>query len=57
MTRAERVELARRLEREIGPLIEKSKHDGGYDCCGCSTYRSILNHAENLVLGAPLADE
>lgn len=36
--------LADRMESEVRPLISKSKHDGGYNCCGCSTYDAILDH-------------
>lgn len=46
MTEQEKFELAQRLEREIGPMVEP---DGDYDCCGCSTYREILEHAKRIV--------
>lgn len=46
-----RRDLADQLEREIGPLVATSKFEGGYDCCGCSTYDDILDHAIRIVLG------
>lgn len=47
----ERHGLAEKLEQEIRPLIDKDKHQGGYDCCGCSTYDTILDHAIAIVRG------
>lgn len=43
--------LSNRLEAEIRPLLEKDKYDGGYNCCGCSTYDEILDHAIRIVKG------
>lgn len=44
------VTLAERLETEIRPLLDKDKHhEGGYNCCGCSTYDAILDHAIRIV--------
>ena len=51
MSDEERQALAAELERQIRPLIRKSKFDGGYDCCGCSTYDYILDHALAIVRG------
>ncbi len=50
MTEAEKQALAQRMEDEIRPLLDKDKYDGGYDCCGCSTYDDILDHAKRIVL-------
>lgn len=63
----ERAALADRLESEIRPLInerpewERGEPDqfgryemvkvGGYNCCGCSTYDAILDHAIRIVRG------
>ena len=54
MTDAEREALAERLDAEIRPLIlgdPKSYKAGEYDCCGCSTYEQILDHAIAIVRG------
>lgn len=52
MTDEERQALAGELERQIRPLIYKDRSgQGGYDCCGCSTYEMILDHAIAIVLG------
>lgn len=34
-------------------MLNRRKYDeeGGYDCCGCSTYDMILNHAIAIVKG------
>lgn len=53
MTDEERAALAAKLEAEIRPLIETGKYDGGYDCCGCSTYAAILDHAIQIVRAWP----
>lgn len=42
-------DLAARLEAEIRPLLDKTQREGGYDCCGCSTYDAILDHAIRIV--------
>lgn len=39
-------ELAKILEAEIRPLVSSG---GKYDCCGCSTYEQILDHAIRIV--------
>lgn len=46
---ADRYQLADQLEAEIRPLINTYKEDGGYDCCGCSTYALILDHVIRIV--------
>lgn len=46
-----RQRLADQLEAEIRPLIDTDKVKGGYDCCGCSTYDDILDHAIRIVRG------
>ena len=46
--------LAERLDTEIRPLIvgdPKNHKAGKYDCCGCSTYEQILDHAIAIVRG------
>lgn len=42
-------QVGERLEREIRPLINKDRYEGGYDCCGCTTYDEILDHAIRIV--------
>jgi hypothetical protein len=38
------------LESKVRPLIHMDRlHEGGYDCCGCSTYDEILDHAIRIV--------
>lgn len=41
--------LAQRLEDEIRPLINTDALSGGYDCCGCTSYDEILDHAIRIV--------
>lgn len=41
--------LVTRMENEVRPLIPVSKNEGGYDCCGCSTYDAVLDHAIRIV--------
>lgn len=36
-----RTHITERMAAEIEPLLETEKYKGGYDCCGCSTYRSL----------------
>ena len=43
--------LVRRLEAEVRPLLAVKGWDGGYDCCGCSTYDAILDHAIRIIRG------
>jgi len=50
MEQAEREQLAETMESEIRPLLNTKNYDGGYDCCGCSTYDAILDHAKEIVL-------
>lgn len=47
----EREEIVAQLEAEIRPLIDLRPSEGGYDCCGCSTYDEILDHAIAIVRG------
>lgn len=51
---AERV--IERMELEIRPLLDEDKYHGGYDCCGCSTYDDILDHAIRVVREASIAE-
>lgn len=47
-----RRQLAAQLRREIDPLLDADNlHGGGYNCCGCDTYRQILDHAIRIVTG------
>lgn len=57
MTTTLREELAKQLEEEIRPLIMTYKSDGGYNCCGCSTYHAILDHAIRIVEGTSPTQE
>lgn len=41
--------ITARLEAEVRPLLEQDTWDGGYNCCGCSTYSAILDHALRIV--------
>lgn len=43
--------LAWQMEEEIRPLLGVNAYKGGYDCCGCSTYDLILDHAIRIVRG------
>jgi hypothetical protein len=56
-TDEERQALADKLEREIRPLIHEVTFKGGYDCCGCSTYDKILDHAIAIVRGERYAGD
>lgn len=49
----EREQIAEELERVIRPLLEREKYDEGYNCCGCSTYDMVLDHAIAIVKGEP----
>lgn len=48
-----RIELAKQMESEIRPLLGESTMHDGYNCCGCSTYDDILDHALRIVRGEP----
>jgi hypothetical protein len=52
MNGEERQALVDKLEQEIRPLLRKQQSEGGYNCCGCSTYEDILDHAIAIVQGA-----
>jgi hypothetical protein len=42
----ERERIAAAMEAEIRPLLDlDAHHEGGYNCCGCGTYKDILDHA------------
>lgn len=45
--------IADQLESELRPLVHTDEFHGGYDCCGCSTYDAILDHAIRIVSGQP----
>jgi hypothetical protein len=47
----EQEEIVARMEAEIRPLLDPSPWEGGYNCCGCSTYADILDHAIAIVRG------
>lgn len=38
-----------RFASELEPLLERLKTQGGYNCCGCSTYETIYEHALRIV--------
>lgn len=58
MTPEERQALADEMEATIRPLIDQDRsHQGGYNCCGCSTYDYILDHAKAIVLGVPYVQD
>jgi hypothetical protein len=46
-----REKLAQQLYREIGPLLDRDTHQGGYGGCGCGLYDQILKHAVSIVRG------
>lgn len=46
-----RDEIAEQLEIQLAPLLDKDKYEGGYNCCGCSTYDWILDHAIAIARG------
>jgi hypothetical protein len=54
----DREALAAQVEAEIRPLLDSgvSEYDGGYNCCGCSTYDLILDHALALIRGQRYED-
>lgn len=41
------IEKIREMIKAKEPLLEKDKYDGGYDCCGCSTLRTLLEDIMN----------
>ena len=51
-----RAALAARLEIEIRPLIGMRPSEGGYNCCGCTTYAAILDHAISIVSPGVLSE-
>ena len=44
--------IADRIKAEVEPLLGAYKDDGGYGCCGCSTYWGIMEHCIRIVLDA-----
>jgi hypothetical protein len=46
-----RQSIAERLQSEIGPLLDLGTWNKGYNCCGCGTYYTILEHAIRIVKG------
>jgi len=55
-----RQQIADDVSATVGPLLDKSRYDGGYDCCGCSTYQEILDHCVAVILhgrGAALPED
>lgn len=38
-----KAKILKKIESEIEPKLDKDKWDGGYDCCGCSTYEKIVD--------------
>lgn len=45
-----REDIVQQLESELRPLI-RTYTPTGYNCCGCSTYDEILDHAIRIVKG------
>lgn len=45
--RATATRIARRIKDELFPLCDAG---GAYDCCGCSTYYDIAEHAQRIAL-------
>jgi hypothetical protein len=41
--------IAARFEAELEPLLSELRSRGGYNCCGCSTYEEIYEHALRIV--------
>lgn len=46
---ATRDRIAQEIEREVRPLLDVSRFDGGYNCCGCTTYDQIVDHCLRIV--------
>jgi hypothetical protein len=60
MTDDERQRIANDVRITVEPLLDAGTWDGGYDCCGCSTYTAILEHCIAVILhgpGTPLPKE
>lgn len=49
-----RASLADEVEARLAPLLDVSKYEGGYHCCGCSTLADVLDDAVRLIRGLPL---
>lgn len=46
-----RAEIEARIQAEVVPLLDKTRQQGGYDCCGCSTYQAIVDDVLAIVRG------
>lgn len=42
-------EVLARIAAEVRPKLDESTHQGGYDCCGCSSYDRIVEDIEAIV--------
>jgi len=41
--------LLHRIETEVRPLLDLGKYEGGYDCCGCTTYDRIVDDVVRII--------
>jgi hypothetical protein len=65
MTDDERQQIANDVRTTVEPLLQVSQFEGppgfaGYNCCGCGTYRAILEHCIAVIVhgaGTPLPEE
>jgi hypothetical protein len=46
-----------RFSAELEPLLGVSDLNGGYNCCGCSTYQGIYEHALRIVREEMMVDQ
>jgi hypothetical protein len=54
-----RKQFADEIKSKLEPRLEEDQYTGGYNCCGCSTYRQIMEDAIAIALGtyeAPTLD-
>lgn len=45
--------IAQEVEDYLRPRLEKRPFEGGYDCCGCSTYEQIIEDALRIIREGP----
>lgn len=46
-------ELIAQIDTLVRPRLDVYKYDGGYDCCGCSTYGQIVDDIVAIIKGLP----